>query len=123
MPPLFAQSTSAAPFTTTLLVIATLLPLGGSLLLFGSPQLDYRSARKLALTIVLATLAMSLVFVVQIMPSQSGPQFTTIADVPLGRDQPVTPRADDRDEDDPNGDGGSGGNGGRSSDDGGDDDD
>ena len=79
MPILFAQSTSAAPVTTLLLIVTTLLPLAGSLFLFASPRLDYRVARQVALGVVLATLALALMFVWQFEPGQNGPQFTSVA--------------------------------------------
>ncbi len=60
----------------TLLVITTLLPLAGAVLLFLRPGWDYATARKVGLGTVLLTLALALVFAMSFRPGGSGYQFT-----------------------------------------------
>src|SRR5690348_9399657 len=59
----------------TLLVITTLLPLAGALVLFAMPRLDMRSARLIALATALAALVLSFVLVVAFRPGVLEPQF------------------------------------------------
>jgi NADH-quinone oxidoreductase subunit M len=73
---IFSDSTGSA--AATLLVLTVLLPLLGAILLLLSPNIDHRSARGFALGTVLATLVLSLAFVVQFDPEQAGPQFTML---------------------------------------------
>ena len=61
----------------TLLVITTLLPLAGAILLFLRPGWDHVTARKVALGTVLATLALALVFAVAFRPGGTGYQFAS----------------------------------------------
>jgi NADH-quinone oxidoreductase subunit M len=62
-----------------LLVLTVLLPLLGGLALFALPGLDYRRARWLALGVVLATFALSLVLLVAFQAGSAGPQFAEVA--------------------------------------------
>src|SRR3954452_12426404 len=59
----------------TLLVITTLLPLAGSLVLFAFPGLDKRNARAIALATALASLALSLVLLLAFRARVLDPQF------------------------------------------------
>ena len=59
----------------SMLVIAILLPLLGSLVLFLSPRMDVRTARATALGTVLATLALTVVLVAAFQPGLTHPQF------------------------------------------------
>jgi NADH-quinone oxidoreductase subunit M len=59
----------------TLLVITVLLPLGGSLYLFLSPRLEVDAARRFALGIVLATLALTTLLILAFRAGVTTPQF------------------------------------------------
>jgi NADH-quinone oxidoreductase subunit M len=59
-----------------LLVLTVFLPLAGSVALFLSPQLNYRTARRVALGTVLATLAFTLVMLAAFQTGTEAPQFT-----------------------------------------------
>ncbi len=58
-----------------LLVFTVLLPLVGSLILFGSPHLPTRTARSFALAITLVTMALSLALLAAFRPEVVGAQF------------------------------------------------
>jgi len=60
---------------SSLLVMTVFLPLVGAATLMAMPKLDVRRARSLALGLVLATLALSLILLSQFVAGQSGPQF------------------------------------------------
>ncbi|MBX6315517.1 MAG: NADH-quinone oxidoreductase subunit M, partial [Isosphaeraceae bacterium] len=64
----------------TLLVITALLPLLGALVLFCLPQLDYKTARWIALGTVLATLALCLPLVFAFEPGRASPQFAFVGE-------------------------------------------
>ena len=59
----------------TLLVITVLLPLIGSVVLILMPKLDKNQARNVALGFVLATLGLSLLFLLGFDPGETRPQF------------------------------------------------
>lgn len=62
-----------------LLVLTVLLPLLGSVFLFASPHLPTKSARAIALGITLATLGLSLLFLIGFRADGVGPQFSFVA--------------------------------------------
>jgi len=62
----------------TLLTIAVLLPLAGSLVLVLTPKLAAHSARLFALFFALLTLALSLILLLAFQSDQSGPQFAYV---------------------------------------------
>ncbi len=59
----------------SLLLLTVFLPLVGAAVLAASPGLDYRKARRNALVVVLATLALSLFLLAGFDPDKSRPQF------------------------------------------------
>jgi NADH-quinone oxidoreductase subunit M len=63
------------------LVVAVFLPLAGAVLLFANPGLDHRTARSIALGVVLATLALALVLAAAFDPGYTGPQFARVVEV------------------------------------------
>ena len=66
------------------LFFTVLAPLVGGTFLFLSPRLDYRTARRIALGTILATLAMTLVLLLAFDPTDPKPQFAPDRPEPTG---------------------------------------